>query len=122
MKMINLLIIEDETSLRETWDLMLSYHGFSAHAAANGLDGIKIIENHPIELIITDLQMPVKDGYFVLNHLKSNNLNIRTWVCTGHISADLEKYNVDKIILKPFDMLKEIQEIISVLNLDSIKA
>jgi DNA-binding NtrC family response regulator len=116
--MIKLLIIEDEASLRETWNLMLSHYGFLAHTAANGSDGVKIIQEHPIEIIVTDLQMPIEDGYFVLEYLKSNNLNIKTRVCTGHTSADLQKYNIDKIILKPFDMLSEVKEIISIFNED----
>ena len=116
MKDSKLLIVEDESSLRETWELMLSLHGVIAHTACNGSEAVKILQNHPVELVVTDLQMPIKDGYFVLDYLKSSDLDIKTWVCTGHTSTHINDYNVDKIILKPFDMLSEVKEIQSIIN------
>jgi CheY-like chemotaxis protein len=121
MKKSKILIVEDEASIRETWDIMLSHFDFSAHTAANGLEAVRIIEQYPVHIIITDLQMPVKDGFFILDYIKSNNLDIITWVCTGQLSPNivLDNYNIDKIILKPFSMLDEVQELISIINEDN---
>ena len=71
MKKSNVLIVEDDKDLRETWQIFFSNFGFSIHTAAHGLDALEIIDQYPLEIVITDLQMPVKDGYFVLEHLKS---------------------------------------------------
>jgi len=118
MKKSKILIVEDEAELRETWELMLENFDLSPHTASNGLEAVRIMEEYPVDIIITDLQMPVKDGFFVLDYIKSNNLDIITWVCTGQISpnAVLANYNVDKILLKPFSMLNKVQELISIIN------
>ena len=118
MKKSKILIVEDEAGIRETWNLMLSHFDFSAHTAANGLEAVRIIEQYPIDVIITDLQMPVKDGFFVLEYIKSNNLDIITWVCSGQLSPNtvLDDYNIDKIILKHFSMLDKVHELISIIS------
>ncbi|MBL4710044.1 MAG: response regulator [Flavobacteriales bacterium] len=120
MKNSKILIVEDEVNLRETWELMLLHFGFSVHIAANGLEAVKIIDQHPIDIIISDIQMPVKDGYFILEHIKSNNLDILTWICSGQLSptSTLAEYNIDKILIKPFNMLSAVQELISIITSD----
>lgn len=119
MKKNNVLIVEDDALLRETWIMFFETYGVSIHTATNGLEAVEIIDQHPIELIVTDLTMPVKDGYFVLEHIKSKKINVKTWVYSGHLLSNekmLENYNVDKILTKPFDMKDSVNEIMSLVS------
>ena len=118
MKKSNILIAEDEESLRDTWSLMLAHFDCTVHLASNGQEAIDIINQNEIEVVVTDLQMPIKDGYFVLDHLHSCDKKITTWVCTGELSpsTDLEQFKIDKIVHKPFDMLQTVQELIALVK------
>lgn len=119
MKSINVLIVEDDINIRETWKMMFSCYGFSIHTAENGLDAVNILQDHPIELIVTDLKMPIKDGYFVLEQIKSSNLKIITWVCSGQILSQkdvMRNYDIHKLLEKPFQMANSVKEIISIVH------
>ena len=57
-----ILVIDDDTPVRELTCRMLAREGYEIAEAENGEQGIKIFRNQPFDLIITDLVMPVKDG------------------------------------------------------------
>ena len=119
MKKSNVLIVEDDPDLRESWVMFFNNFGIDIYTATNGLEAKEIIDQYPMEVIVTDLQMPVKDGYFVLEYVKNKNINPQVWVCSGQLLTKkklLSKEYVNKIITKPFDMLGAVQEIISMVN------
>lgn len=115
----NILIVEDDYVLRESWEMFFNNFGVDIHTAANGMEAKEIINQYPIKIIVTDLQMPVKDGYYVLEYVKSQNIDAKVWVCSGHLldHTELEKkYNVDRVLSKPFNMLNTVKELISIMS------
>lgn len=58
-----ILIIENETSNRILIERVLSTRGYRCLSASNGLEALKILERERVSLILTDLSMPVMDGY-----------------------------------------------------------
>ena len=68
--MTNLLVIEDEDSLRDSLVDLLEAEGYVVAQAENGLLGTQAAEACPPDLIICDIMMPVWDGYAVLHHLR----------------------------------------------------
>ncbi len=70
--MARILVIDDDTSLREVVSFMLREAGHEVLPAANGQEGIERLVENP-ELVLTDIQMPVMDGMEVLQHVVSNN-------------------------------------------------
>ena len=112
-----ILIVEDEERLRETWKHIFKSHGISVYIAANGIEAEELIKSFPIKIIVTDIQMPIADGYYVLNYIKSNDLEIKTIVCTGQINdKSMSEFNIEKIIYKPFNMIKEVKYIINLMD------
>lgn len=109
----NILIVEDEPALRETWEELLKTFDLTPILSSNGLEAIIALNENTVDTIITDLQMPIQDGYFLLDYLKKNEINIPTYVCSGQIlmSKDLSQYQLIKIIQKPFDMIAFIKEL-----------
>ena len=69
-------IVEDDDNIREIYATALSASGFEIIEALNGEDGIlAITENNP-DIILLDLQMPVKNGFEVMEFLqKDENLS-----------------------------------------------
>jgi len=65
-------IVEDDDNIREIYATALSASGFEITEALNGEDGIlAITENNP-DIILLDLQMPVKNGFEVMEFLQKD--------------------------------------------------
>ncbi len=69
--MTKILVIEDETSIRQNILELLDAEGFEAIAAENGLLGLHLAAEHQPDLILCDVMMPEIDGYGVLTALKA---------------------------------------------------
>jgi len=66
-----ILIIEDETDLRDTLCDLLELEGFEVVSAANGHEGLAVLERgDPPCLILLDLMMPVMNGWEFLEALR----------------------------------------------------
>jgi two-component system response regulator (stage 0 sporulation protein A) len=77
--------------------------------AYDGLEGFKkISENTNYDIILLDLIMPKKDGLYVLEQIKQNNLDKKVIVETSYnaseVIRDVAEYGVNYFILKPFDL------------------
>lgn len=59
----SILIIENEVSNRILIERVLSTRGYRCISASNGLEALNILEQEQVSLILTDLSMPVMDGY-----------------------------------------------------------
>lgn len=70
--MTKILVIEDETSIRENILELLKAEGYNALAAENGQIGLQLATEQLPDLIISDARMPKLDGYGVLTALRSN--------------------------------------------------
>jgi CheY-like chemotaxis protein len=58
-----ILIIENETSNRILIERVLSTRGYRCLSASNGLEALNLLDRERVNLILTDLSMPVMDGY-----------------------------------------------------------
>jgi YesN/AraC family two-component response regulator len=65
-----ILVIEDETQTRNIFLRCLKFEGFHAIGAENGVNGIKLAQAHPLDLIVCDIMMPDMDGYHVLAEVR----------------------------------------------------
>ena len=70
--MTTILVIEDESPIRELIAEMLMLEDFEVLQAGNGREGIEIAQNQCPNLIICDVMMPVLDGYGVLRALQQD--------------------------------------------------
>jgi len=70
----NILIIDDSESIREVIASGLETAGYSVVKGINGEDGLLCLQNNPdVELIITDLNMPVMDGITFLKEVRKSD-------------------------------------------------
>jgi two-component system chemotaxis response regulator CheY len=70
----NVLIIDDSESIREVVASGLEISGYNVIKGINGEDGLNCLTNHEnIDLIITDLNMPVMDGITFLKEVRKNS-------------------------------------------------
>ncbi len=79
-----ILVVEDDPLTRDfVIDLIKSF-GYSATSATDGLQAMRLIEDFPsIELVFTDIRMPVVDGIVLADMLKHHRPNIKILYTTG---------------------------------------
>ena len=111
-KMKNILIADDEKSIRDFLSNALKREGYRCVTASNGLEAVEIVKNGDIDLALLDKVMPLMDGMEALKRIKEIDDMVEVLVITGYADAEsLEAMVVDHgaydYILKPF----EIQEI-----------
>lgn len=80
---ISVLYVEDDPSTREEIIFALNPMVQSLLVAENGEEGKKLFYEHPIDLIITDIQMPVMDGLAMITQVKSTHPKIPVIVVTA---------------------------------------
>lgn len=104
-----ILVVEDDTSIRELLVELLESEGYAVASAINGLEGIRYLEanNHP-DLILIDLMMPVMDGYaFRTEQLKNENWSkIPTVVMSAEANAKekMKSFNISAFLSKPVEL------------------
>jgi signal transduction histidine kinase/DNA-binding response OmpR family regulator/ligand-binding sensor domain-containing protein len=103
-----LLIVEDNASLQNYLKLILEEE-YQIVTANNGAEALEVLEKTSVNLIVSDIMMPIMDGYALLKELKENNQYRSIPVIMLTAKADkADKLNalrigVDDYLLKPFD-------------------
>ena len=70
--MNNILVIDDEESVLLMITMALAKFGFDVEIATDGLEGIKKFDEGRFDLVITDILMPVLDGFGVVKHIRNS--------------------------------------------------
>jgi DNA-binding NarL/FixJ family response regulator len=70
--MTTLLVIEDESDLRESLVTTLRFEGFDVDGAADGPAGLALARRRRPDLIVCDIQLPGPDGYAVLAEVRAD--------------------------------------------------
>ncbi|MEM7100064.1 MAG: response regulator [Pseudomonadota bacterium] len=109
---LKLLIIDDEPLLLEIWKAVCGELNWECVIAGGGHAAIETLKQHEFDLVITDIRMPKGDGFVVLDYLHEHGTNARIYVCSGYIddeTAALSRYNIQRIIRKPFSFAEELK-------------
>ncbi len=70
---MNILIAEDEPSLRENLQWMLEMEGYTVSVACDGLEAFHLACLSPPDLVLTDVMMPMMDGYGLIKSLRETS-------------------------------------------------
>ncbi|GAB5564222.1 MAG: hypothetical protein Wins2KO_12850 [Winogradskyella sp.] len=85
-----LLICEDDLMIQMLMKHVLQVFDVKVHFAMNGKEGLDILKtNSKIDLVFTDLNMPVMSGNELINQIKKQDLNVDVVVLTGKITEDI---------------------------------
>ena len=104
---LNVLVVDDEQSIREGAKRILDRMGFYVFLAANGHDGLEVVNQNTISIVLLDLKMPGIDGMEVLRRIKEIDNRILVIVITGFATLETAieamKRGAYDFVPKPFE-------------------
>jgi CheY-like chemotaxis protein len=121
--MSRILIVDDDLQARAMLRQMLELNGYDIVEAVNGNDAIKIYQNNPTDLIITDLIMPEKEGIETIRELRRDFPDVKIIAISGggRIGPDAyltlaKKLGASYTLEKPFRQKEILDAIINIMN------
>lgn len=118
LKLLKLLFVEDEEDLIDIITDTLNKLQANFLTAKNGEEALSIINENPdIDVLITDINMPVMNGLTLINKLNEQGFNKPIIIMSAHTEIDYinkaKEYGIDNYLLKPFDFIKFIDLVTS---------
>jgi len=86
-----ILVIDDEEVVRLSHRRILAGERFNVETVLNGIEGLELLEQHPVDVVLLDLRMPGMDGISVLKTIKEKWPEIEVVVITGYPSLETAK-------------------------------
>ena len=99
---LQILIADDEPNMRKVLGAMLERKGYEVHHASDGLGALEVLEDHHIDIIITDYDMPTMNGAQLAEKLEK----FPVILVSGRedaINAGKNHPNIIRILIKPYD-------------------
>lgn len=72
MKPLKILIVDDQPINRRLLTAQLEAEGHTVIAAGNGVEALALLESTTVDVLISDILMPVMDGYRLCGHIRSS--------------------------------------------------
>ncbi len=109
------LIVDDEPNLRKILAAQLARDGYDVMTAADGEEGLALLREHHIDLVVTDLKMPKIDGMELLRLALREDRDLPIVMITAHGTVDTAvealKLGAFDYLTKPFDK-DEVRQIV----------
>ena len=103
---MRLLVVEDDTALREILAKRLAQEGYAVDTCATGTDGLDYALSAPYDGVILDIMLPGIDGLTVLSHLRARGISCGVLLLTARDAVDDRVRGLDcgadDYLTKPF--------------------
>jgi two-component system response regulator FlrC len=126
MNLRTILLVEDDDDLRDAIAKTLNTHGYGCVTARNGQHALQCLEQHDVQLVLTDVQMPQLDGIELLTQIRkrADNLPVLMMTAYGTIDKAVEalQKGANDYVTKPFEsqrLLQKIQQLLAPMCIDT---
>ena len=121
--MASILLIDDENSIRRMFRTLLQSRGYTILEAADGNVAMQVLRERSVDLVITDIFMPSKDGLEVIKELRRGHPSTKIIALSGgNRRVGLEALSVAKLMGaayvfdKPVDIFQSLEAIDTLLG------
>ena len=108
MSQARILIVDDEPKMQRVLEIMLRKMGHEVLCAANGSEALSVADKESLDLIITDLRMPVMDGEELLRRLRQREDDTPVIVITAYGTVESAvtamKHGASDYLIRPFEV------------------
>ena len=105
--MFHILVAEDDKNTRRLMEAVLKEHGYHPILACDGLEALKLLDTHHVDLVILDIMMPGMDGYEFTRQLRTTDYTLPILMVTAkQLPEDKRKgfiVGTDDYMTKPVD-------------------
>ena len=123
--MLKILIAEDDRELRQLFSHVLTKHGYAVKGVTNGKEALDALDSDYFDIIISDIMMPVLDGYELVRSLREAGNTTPVLMITAKDSFDdmrrgflagtddymIKPINVNEMVLRVQALLRRAQMI-----------
>ncbi|MBC2713939.1 MAG: FAD-dependent oxidoreductase [Desulfobacteraceae bacterium] len=106
-KAFNILVVDDELSIRDSLKEWLEEEDFSVDMAVSGADALTKLSQKPYQLMLTDIKMPQMGGVELLKKAKKDHPNLSVVMMTAYATVEtaVEAMKIGALdyLIKPFD-------------------
>jgi DNA-binding response OmpR family regulator len=116
-KQKRILVVEDERDILEFVSRALEFEGYNVSQATDGESGLKMLKEQPIDMVILDLHLPVRDGFSFLQERKERLelsavpvLVVSAWADASR-REKASQLGATKYMVKPFTLAALIENV-----------
>src|SRR6056297_2582139 len=102
--MSRVLVIDDEAGIRQILSEIITDEGHTAFNAADGIEGLSLLNQEPVDVVLLDVWLPNMGGIDVLKKIKEDYPRIEVIIISGHANIDMA---VSAVKLGAFDFLEK---------------
>ena len=106
--MTHILIVEDDKEICQLYSKVLIKNGYQVTGAANGKEALEAMESNYYDLIISDIMLPVMNGYELVQALRESGCNTPVMMITAKDAFDDKRIGfmagTDDYMVKPVDV------------------
>ena len=117
--MYKVLIVDDESNIRELIKKYANFEGYDVYEATNGLEAIDVVNKTDPDIIIMDIMMPELDGFSAVKEIrKTRNIPIIMLSARGEEYDRLHGFDlgIDDYVVKPFSPKELMMRVAAILN------
>lgn len=111
----NLLLVDDDAGIRDMLGLALEEEGYHILLADSGRQALEMLQQHPIDLIISDVRMPNGDGGYLLDAVRALDASVPVFIMMSGFSEmnaqDALNRGADAFFYKPYRLEELLDEL-----------
>jgi len=111
----SILVIDDEAAIRESLEVLLKLEGYSTRMAADGVEGLRTLDQENFDLMLLDLALPGQSGLELLPQIKERHPELPVIMITAYGTVDnvveAIRAGAENFIQKPWDNEKLLADI-----------
>src|SRR5882724_4785959 len=87
----SILVVDDESEIREGLELLLASEGYGVSSAGTGASGLAKLEEHPYDLLLLDVSLPDRNGLDLLREIRRRDPQLSVVLITAYGSIDMAR-------------------------------
>src|ERR1700676_2733374 len=87
----SILVVDDESEIRESLELLLASEGYGVSSDGTGASGLAKLEEHPYDLLLLDVSLPDRNGLDLLREIRRRDPQLSVVLITAYGSIDMAR-------------------------------